>query len=97
MTFGVRLHVEVGQDLERIEEHLRRFEVEDRAGRLRGILTALRVLERSPWIGRPSGLFREIVIGEDATAYVARYRVDDVARIVEVLAIRHAREDGYRR
>jgi plasmid stabilization system protein ParE len=57
----------------------------------------LRVLERSPWIGRPSGLFREIVIGEDATASVARYRVDEAARVVEILALRHAREDGYKR
>jgi len=97
LSFRVELHADVAEDLERIRAHLDRWKVDDAGGRLLGILAALRVLERSPRIGRPAGEHRELVIGEGAQVWVARYRVDALDRAVVVLAIRHGKEDGFRR
>ena len=61
------------------------------------IVDAVKVLERHPHIGRPvRGPLRELVISCGRTGYVALYRVAVRAQRVEVLAIRHQREAGYR-
>jgi plasmid stabilization system protein ParE len=61
------------------------------------IVDAVRILERHPYIGRPiRGPLRELVISYGRTGYVALYRVAPRADQVEVLAIRHQREAGYR-
>lgn len=61
------------------------------------ILDAVGVLERHPQIGRPvRGRLRELVISHGRTGYVALYRVSAGADRVEILAIRHQREAGYR-
>jgi plasmid stabilization system protein ParE len=61
------------------------------------ILDAVTVLERHPYIGRPvRGRLRELVISYGRTGYVALYRVAARGDRVEILAIRHQREAGYR-
>jgi plasmid stabilization system protein ParE len=61
------------------------------------IVDAVRVLERHPHIGRPvRGRLRELVISYGRTGYVALYRVSPRRDRIEVLAIRHQREAGYR-
>jgi plasmid stabilization system protein ParE len=61
------------------------------------ILEAIGILERHPLIGRPvRGNLRELVISHGRAGYVALYRVSARADSVEVLAIRHQREAGYR-
>jgi plasmid stabilization system protein ParE len=61
------------------------------------IVDAVAVLERHPYIGRPvRGRLRELVISYGRTGYVALYRVSPRRDHVEILAIRHQREAGYR-
>lgn len=61
------------------------------------ILDAVRILERHPYIGRPvRGPLRELVISHGRTGYAALYRVAPRAGEIEILAIRHQREAGYR-
>jgi len=61
------------------------------------ILDAVQILERHPHIGRPvKGRLRELVISHGRTGYVALYRVAARGERIEILAIRHQREAGYR-
>ncbi|HLB13521.1 MAG TPA: type II toxin-antitoxin system RelE/ParE family toxin [Burkholderiales bacterium] len=61
------------------------------------IVDAVTILERHPYIGRPvRGRLRELVISYGRTGYVALYRVAARGDRVEILAIRHQREAGYR-
>jgi plasmid stabilization system protein ParE len=61
------------------------------------IVDAIVILERHPYIGRPvKGRLRELVISYGRTGYVALYRVAARGDRVEILAIRHQREAGYR-
>jgi len=61
------------------------------------IVDALRILARYPRIGRPAQQpLRELVIQRGQSGYVALYRVDPLERFVEILAIRHQRESGYK-
>ncbi len=61
------------------------------------ILDAVDILARHPLIGRPvRGGLRELVISHGRAGYVALYRVSARADRVEILAIRHQREAGYR-
>jgi plasmid stabilization system protein ParE len=61
------------------------------------IVDAVEVLKRHPQIGRPvRGRLRELVISYGRTGYVALYRVSPRRDRIEVLAIRHQREAGYR-
>ena len=61
------------------------------------IVDAVMILERHPHIGRPvKGRLRELVISYGRTGYVALYRVAPRGERVEILAIRHQREAGYR-
>jgi plasmid stabilization system protein ParE len=61
------------------------------------IVDAVTILGRHPYIGRPvRGRLRELVISYGRTGYVALYRVAAREDRVEILAIRHQREAGYR-
>jgi plasmid stabilization system protein ParE len=61
------------------------------------VVDAVTILERHPYIGRPvRGRLRELVISYGRTGYVALYRVAARGDRVEILAIRHQREAGYR-
>lgn len=61
------------------------------------IADATRILRDHPLIGRPvRGDIRELVISSGRTGYVALYRLRNGVARVEILAIRHQREAGYR-
>ena len=93
---GIELAAEIGDDFDRILDHLAKYQVENPGLRIREIIEALNVLEHNPLIGRPvSNDKRELVIGRRSHGYVALYRY--VARIdtVFVLAVRSQREAGY--
>ena len=90
------LAAELALDVERIAAHLAAHEVADIEGRLAEIFDALELLLRHPLIGRPvADELREIVIGEGARGYVARYAYDRLADAVVVLALRAQREVGF--
>jgi plasmid stabilization system protein ParE len=87
---------EVGDDFDRILDHLARYQVENPALRIREIIEALNVLEYNPMIGRPvNNDKRELVIGRRSHGYVALYRYVAEVDAVFVLAIRSQREAGY--
>lgn len=99
----IQLAPEVGDDIERILDHLAQYLVEDSPGRIQEILDAVSVLEHSPLIGRPvvdearEACLRELVIGRRTRGYVALYRYVSELDIVFVLALRGQREAGYAR
>jgi plasmid stabilization system protein ParE len=87
---------EVGDDFDRILDHLARYQVENPALRIREIIEALNVLEHNPMIGRRvNNDKRELVIGRRSHGYVALYRYVAEVDAVFVLAIRSQREAGY--
>jgi toxin ParE1/3/4 len=87
----------VGEDLDRIVEHLQQNDAEVSQERIHSIVIALDVLETSPWMGRPveHGL-RELVIGSGAAGCVALYRYLPELDTVFILAVRGQREVGHR-
>ena len=94
----IELAPEVGEDFDRILDHLVRYGVEDPASRIREIVLAIDVLEHNPLIGRPiAGEKRELVIGRRSRGYVALYRFVAEIDTVFVLALRSQREAGYTR
>lgn len=97
MRYSVELHALVAKDLDRIVRHLLAHDATGIRERVLAVRDALRVLERNPFVGRPAGRFRELIIGEGTQTYLARYRVWEANRRVVVLAIRHAREVGFGR
>ena len=87
---------EVGDDLERILDHLVQHEAVAPSSRIEDIMRAIDVLEHSPLIGRPARAdLRELVIGRGARGYVALYRYVAELDTVFVLAIRGQKEAGY--
>ena len=61
------------------------------------IADATRILRDHPLIGRPvRGYIRELVISSGRTGFVALYRLRNGVTTVDILAIRHQREAGYR-
>ncbi|MFA6310121.1 MAG: type II toxin-antitoxin system RelE/ParE family toxin [Sterolibacterium sp.] len=93
---AIELAVEVGEDIQRILDHLDLHQVEDPELRIREIIAALNVLEHNPLIGRPvANGKRELVIGRRAHGYIALYRYVTEIDTVFVLAIRSQREAGY--
>jgi toxin ParE1/3/4 len=87
----------VGDDVDRIFEHLTQYDVENIGSRIRDIIQAIAVLEWSPLIGRAAeGDLRELIIGRRARGYVALYRYVPEIDTVFVLALRGQREAGYR-
>lgn len=94
----VELAPEVGEDFERILDHLDRYRVENPAARIREIVEAIGVLETNPLIGRPVGNGKlELVIGRRSHGYVALYRYVGEIDTVFVLALRGQREAGFGR
>ncbi len=92
----IELAPEVGEDFERICDHLARYDIEDSSSRIREIIQAIAVLEHNPLIGRPVYQDkRELVIGRRSRGYVALYRYVVEIDTVFVLAIRSRREAGY--
>ena len=92
----IELAAELGEDFERILDHLARYGVEDAPARIREIIQAVAVLEHNPFIGRPvAGNKRELVIGRRSRGYVALYRYVAEIDTVFVLALRSQGEAGY--
>ncbi|HEX5338236.1 MAG TPA: type II toxin-antitoxin system RelE/ParE family toxin, partial [Gallionella sp.] len=92
----IELAAAVGDDFERILEHLAQYQVENPALRIREIIAALNVLEYNPLIGRPANNDkRELVIGRSSRGYVALYRYVVEIDTVFVLAVRSQQEAGY--
>ena len=86
---GIELAAEVGDDFDRILDHLAKYQVENPGLRIREIIEALNVLEHNPLIGRPvSNDKRELVIGRRSHGHVALYRYVAKVDTVFVLAIR---------
>ena len=92
----IELAPEVGDDIERILDHLAEYQVEDTSTRTQEIIQAITVLELNPLIGRPAEADkRELIIGRRSRGYVALYRyVMDIDKGF-VLALRSQREAGY--
>ncbi|MDP2788291.1 MAG: type II toxin-antitoxin system RelE/ParE family toxin [Pseudomonadota bacterium] len=92
----IELAPEVGEDLDRIIDHLTRHEGADIPARIREIIQAIDVLQHSPLIGRPVAAGkREWVIGRRSHGYVALYRHIAEIDTVFVLAVKGQREAGY--
>lgn len=93
---GIELAAEIGDDFDRILDHLAKYQVENPGLRIREIIEAFNVLEHNPLIGRPvNNDKRELVIGRRSHGYVALYRYVAKVDIVFVLAVRSQREAGY--
>ncbi len=91
----IELASEVGDDFERILDHLAQYQVENPALRIREIIEAINVLEHNPMIGRPANNNkRELVIGRHSHGYVALYRYIVEIDTVFVLAVRNQKEAG---
>ena len=94
----IELAPEVGDDLDRVLEHLFAHQVTDAPARIEDIIRAIDVLERNPLIGRPARAdLRELVIGRRGRGYIALYRYVAELDTVFVLAIRGQKEAGYTR
>ena len=94
----IELAPEVGEDFDRILDHLRQHEATNPAARVREIIAAIDVLQASPLIGRPArNDKRELVIGKGSHGYVALYRYVAEVDVVFVLAVRSQREAGFGR
>jgi plasmid stabilization system protein ParE len=94
----IELAPAIGEDFDRILEHLYQHEVPDAPSRIEEILDAISVLEHNPLIGRPARAdLRELIIGRQSRGYVALYRFVPEIDTVFVLAIRSQREAGYKR
>jgi len=93
---GIELAAEIGDDFDRILDHLAKYQVENPGLRIREIIEAFNVLEHNPLIGRPvNNDKRELVIGRRSHGYVALYRYVAKIDTVFVLAVRSQREAGY--
>lgn len=94
----IELAPEIGDDFDRILEHLHQYEVTDASSRVEEILQGLSMLEYNPLVGRPAHAdMRELIIGRQSRGYVALYRYIPEIDTVFVLAIRSQREAGYQR
>jgi plasmid stabilization system protein ParE len=94
----IELAPEVGEDVDRILDHLARYDVDEAPSRIREIIQAIDVLEHNPLIGRPvDGNKRELVIGRRSRGYLALYRYVPEIDTIFVLALRSQREAGYTR
>lgn len=93
---SIELAPEIGEDFQRILDHLMEFKVVNPGQRIEEIIEAIDILVNNPLIGRPadSGQ-RELVIGRRSHGYIARYRYIPEIDTVFVLAIRSQNEAGY--
>ncbi len=95
---AIEIAPEVGDDIDRILEHLDQHAVADTPARIREIVEAIDILATNPFIGRPAAQdLRELIIGRGARGYVALYRYIPEVDVIFVLAIRSQREAGYTR
>lgn len=84
-------------DLDRLADFLIAHDPIAASRAIETILDGLTILQRHPLIGRPlEGTLRELVISWGEGGYVALYRFRPQLDRVEVLAVRHQREAGYR-
>lgn len=94
----VEIAPEVGEDFDRIFDHLARCDLESAPARIGEIIEAINVLETNPLIGRPVPVnLRELIIGRGSRGYVALYRYVAELDTAFVLAVRSQREAGYKR
>lgn len=94
----VEIAPEVGDDFDRILDHLALHGVEHAPARVGEIIQALDVLETNPLIGRPAeGNLRELIIGRGPRGHVALYRYVAELDTVFVLAVCSQSEAGYGR
>ncbi len=92
----IELAPETQEDIDRIIDHLYKFDVADRADRILEIIQAIDVLQHNPLIGRlAKGGRRELVIGRRSHGYVALYEYIEPIDTVFVLAVRAQSEVGY--
>ena len=92
----IELAPEVGDDFDRILDHLAQYQVENPALRIREIIEAINVLELNPMIGRPANNGkRELVIGHRSHGHMALYRYVVEIDTVFILAVRSQQEAGY--
>lgn len=91
----IELAPQVGDDLDRIMEHLFQNQIADATLRIVDILKAIDVLEHNPLIGRVVRAdLGELVIGRRARGYVALYKYVAELDTVFVLAVRGQKEAG---
>ncbi len=96
MMSRIELAPELGDDFDRILDHLDLHQVENPVLRIREIIEAIDVLQYNPLIGRPvNNDKRELVIGRRSHGYVALYRYVAEVDTVFVLAVCSQREAGY--
>ena len=94
----IELAPEVGDDFDRILEHLYQNEVTDAPSRIDEIIQGISVLEYNPLVGRVAQAdLRALIIGRQSRGYVALYRYVPEVDTIFVLAIRSQREAGYKR
>ena len=94
----IELAPEVGDDFERILEHLYQHEVAEAPARIEEIFHGIAVLEYNPLVGRPTrDDMRELIIGRQSRGYVALYRYVSEIDTIFILAIRNQKEAGYKR
>ena len=92
----IELAPEIGDDIERILDHLERYEVANLPDRIGEIIQAISILEQNPLIGRPvENGKRELVIGRRSRGYIALYRYVPAIDTIFVLALRSQKEAGY--
>ncbi len=76
---------------------MEQFEAANFAQRIKDLVAALDILRHSPLIGRPvKNGRRELLVGRDSYAYVARYQYIPNIDMVLVLALRSQRESGFK-
>lgn len=93
----VEIALAVGDDFDRILDHLALHNVANAAARIREIIAACDVLETNPQIGRlASGETRELIIGRGSHGYLALYRYVPEIDTVFILAVRSQREVDYK-
>jgi plasmid stabilization system protein ParE len=84
-------------DLDRLFDFIAEHDSASAGRAAQRIADATRFLRDHPLIGRPvRGDIRELVISIGRTGYVALYRLRNGVTTVNILAIRHQREAGYR-
>lgn len=94
--YRLRLSPPALGDLERLQDFLRNTQDPLALQWLAFVADALDVLTHQPGIGRPvSGGLRELIIKRGNTGYLAQYRIDEAAGVVQVARVRHQRESGY--
>ena len=94
----IELAPAVGDDFDRIFDHLAQRDLECAPVRIGEVIEAFNVLESNPLIGRPAaGDLRELIIGRGPHGYVGLYRHVAALDTVFILAVRSWREAGYRR